>query len=76
MELSLSHKESIAFLSSELRVKESYDIIERHMRVAGEDVCFFYVDGFTKDAEMLRIMQYLLSLKRILHLTIILYVIL
>lgn len=63
MELSLSHKESIAFLSSELRVKESYDIIERHMRVAGEDVCFFYVDGFTKDAEMQRLMQYLLSQK-------------
>lgn len=63
MELSLSHKESIAFLSSELRVKESYDIIERHLRVAGEDVCFFYVDGFTKDAEMQRLMQYLLSQK-------------
>lgn len=63
MELGLSHKESIAFLSSELRVKESYDIIERHMRVAGEDVCFFYVDGFTKDAEMQRLMQYLLSQK-------------
>lgn len=65
MELSLSHKESIAFLSSELRVKESYDIIERHLRVAGEDVCFFYVDGFTKDAEMQRLMQYLLSQKSI-----------
>ena len=63
MELSLSHKESVAFLSSELRVKESYDIIERHLRVAGEDVCFFYVDGFTKDAEMQRLMQYLLSQK-------------
>lgn len=65
MELSLSHKESVAFLSSELRVKESYDIIERHLRVAGEDVCFFYVDGFTKDAEMQRLMQYLLSQKSI-----------
>lgn len=50
-------------LRERLRVSESFDMIERHLTVAGEDYCFFYVDGFTKDAEMLRIMQYLLSLK-------------
>ena len=46
-----------------LRVGESFDIIERHMTVCERDVCLFYLDGFVKDAEMLRIMQYLLSLK-------------
>jgi stage V sporulation protein AF len=46
-------------------VKESFDIIERHLSVAGEDVCFFYVDGFTKDSEMQRLMQYLLSQKEL-----------
>ncbi len=50
-------------IKERLRVTESFDMIERHLTVAGEDYCFFYVDGFTKDAEMLRIMQYLLSLK-------------
>ncbi len=48
-----------------LRVSESFDIIERHLTVCSADSCFFYIDGFVKDAEMLRIMQYLLSLKQI-----------
>ena len=52
-------------ISGELRVKESFDIIERHLTVCEKDMCFFYIDGFVKDGEMLRIMQYLLSQKTI-----------
>lgn len=63
--LSLSHDANVSLISSRLRVKESFDIIERHLSVAGEDVCFFYVDGFTKDSEMQRLMQYLLSQKEL-----------
>lgn len=63
MGLSLSHTANVSLLSSRLRVKESFDIIERHLLVAGEDVCFFYIDGFAKDSEMQRLMQYLLSQK-------------
>ena len=48
-----------------LRVKDSFDIIERHLTVCDRDMCFFYIDGFVKDGEMLRIMQYLLSQKTI-----------
>ena len=65
MSLSLSHEANVSLLSSKLRVKESFDIIERHLTVAGEDVCFFYIDGFTKDSEMQRLMQYLLSQKEL-----------
>ena len=65
MSLSLSHTANVSLLSSRLRVRESFDIIERHLRVAGEDVCFFYVDGFTKDSEMQRLMQYLLGQKEL-----------
>ena len=61
MEFSQSHKENVALLSNRLRSAESFDIIERHLSVAGEDVCFFYVDGFVKDAELQRLMQFLLS---------------
>ena len=65
MSLSMSHTANVSLLSSRLRVRESFDIIERHLCVAGEDVCFFYVDGFTKDSEMQRLMQYLLSQKEL-----------
>ena len=63
MSLSLNHEANVALLASRLRVVENFDIIERHRSVAGQDVCFFYVDGFTKDSEMQRLMQYLLSQK-------------
>lgn len=52
-------------MREELRVSESFDIIERHLEVCKKDVCFFYIDGFVKDGEMLRIMQYLLSQKEL-----------
>lgn len=65
MELGTNHKSNVLVLSSRLRVKDNFDVIERHLDVAGEDVCFFYIDGFTKDAEMQRLMQYLLSQKQL-----------
>ena len=63
MGLSLSHDANVSLLSSKLRAGENFDIIERHLTVNGTDLCFFYVDGFVKDSEMQRLMEYLLSLK-------------
>lgn len=63
--LTLNYTENISFLSARLRVNESFDIIERHLTVASADVCFYYIDGFIKDAEMLRIMQFMLSQKEL-----------
>ena len=52
-------------LREKLRVNENFDVIEKHLAICKKDACFFYIDGFVKDGEMLRIMQYLLSLKEI-----------
>ena len=52
-------------LREQLRVSESFDMIERHLCVCSSDVTFFYIDSFTKDGDMLKIMQYLLSLKNL-----------
>ena len=63
--LSEDYTANVADLRARLRVSESFDIIERHLSVGGNDACFFYVDGFVKDGEMQRIMQYLLSKKEL-----------
>ena len=63
--LSVSYEENTKKLATRLRVDQSFDLIKRHLTVAGRNVCFFYIDGFVKDAEMLRIMQYLLSQKEL-----------
>lgn len=62
---SADYDTNVELIRKRLRVNENFDIIERHLTVADNDICFFYVDGFVKDGEMLRIMQYLLSLKRL-----------
>jgi len=54
--------ENIEYLRKRLRADESFDIIERHITVLRRDMCFFYIDGFTKDGEMQRVMQFLLNL--------------
>ena len=54
---------NVTLMREWLRVNESFDIIERHLTAAGGDTCFFYIDGFVKDGELLRIMQHLLAEK-------------
>ena len=65
--LSLNFQENIGNISTRLRVLESFDLIERRLTVAERAVCFFYVDGFIKDGVMQRIMQFMLSQKRLEH---------
>lgn len=65
MQLSKNYAWNIAHISSKLRVSESFDIIERHLDTAGGELTLFYIDGFVKDNEMQRMMQYLLSSKSI-----------
>ncbi len=65
MQLSKNYAWNIAHIASRLRVSESFDIIERHLDTAGGELTLFYIDGFVKDGEMQRVMQYLLSAKNI-----------
>ncbi len=59
------YQENIRTMKELLRVDDSFDIIERHLDVASGDMTFYYIDGFVKDGEMLRIMQTLMNEKNI-----------
>ena len=48
-----------------LRVKDSFDIVERRLSVGEEELTLFFIDGFIKDAELQRLLQYCLSQKEI-----------
>ncbi len=65
MKLSTDYVKNVALLSEILRVKESFDIIERHIDTADGEITLFYIDGFVKDSEMQRMMQYLIGAKSI-----------
>lgn len=40
-----------------LPIKKSFDIIQRNLVIGGQESCFYFVDGFTKDEAMLKIMD-------------------
>ena len=52
-------------ISTRLGVSRNFDIIEKKLRVEGREITFFYVDGFIKDGVMQRIMQFLMSEKKV-----------
>jgi len=53
------------YMAKRLAVRENFDVIERRLEIAGEEMSFFCIDGFTKDGELQRIMQFLLSLNEV-----------
>ena len=59
--LTADYRENISKIATRLRVKESFDLIRRDLSVSGLGVSFFYIDGFIKDAELQRVMQFMLS---------------
>lgn len=48
-----------------LRPSENFDVISRVLTVAGEPLTLFYIDGFTKDGELQKLMQYFLGLQKL-----------
>ena len=58
-----NYTKNVETLRHRLRADASFDILERHLCVLERDMCFFFVDGFTMDSEMQRVMQFLLNLK-------------
>lgn len=52
-------------MTAKLRVGESYDMIRRDLSASEGRMTFFYIDGFVKDTEMQKLMQYFLSLREV-----------
>ena len=65
MQLGVDYGRNVSVISEILRVRESFDIIERRLHIHERELCFFYIDGFVKDSEMQRVMQTFLSLKEL-----------
>ena len=56
-----SLKENTAYVNEILPVQESFDIVQRNMMIGGREAAFFFVDGFTKDESMLKIIDSMMS---------------
>ena len=58
-----SVKENVDYVNQILPVKKSFDLIQRDMVIGGREASFFFVDGFTKDESMLKIMDSFFGVK-------------
>ena len=61
--LSPSYSENTAQLDRLLRVDESFDILKKPLSIGNDEICMYYIDGFTKDGVMQKLMTYFISLK-------------
>lgn len=57
MTFSSDYKQNIRDFKTDLRLKDSFDLICKDTMIGGRNACFFFVDGFTKD----EVMQKMLS---------------
>ena len=58
-----TRKENIAYMNEVLPIGKSFDLIQRDLLIGGRLSSFYFVDGFTKDETMLKIMDSLLKIK-------------
>lgn len=52
-----SREENTEYMNKILPVKESFDIIQRDIYIGGRAASFYFIDGFTKDETMLKILD-------------------
>lgn len=57
-------EENISYMNSILPVKESFDIIQRDIIIGERKSTFYFIDGFTKDETMQKIMSGFFALKK------------
>lgn len=57
-------EENVSYMNSILPVKESFDIIQRDLIIGEKKSTFYFIDGFTKDETMQKIMSGFFALKK------------
>lgn len=56
-------KQDIDVMKQNLPIQESFDLIQRDMIIGGRNASFYFIDGFTKDEAMLKIMDSVFKVK-------------
>lgn len=63
MKVSTQLAENMKYLSKELHVNESFDLVYRVIEVGGRKSCIYFIDGFCKDELMQKMLQHFMSIK-------------
>ena len=58
-----SRDKNVDYMNQMLPVEDSFDIVQRDIQIGGKDATFYFIDGFTKDESMLKIMDSFFNIK-------------
>lgn len=61
--ITASREENTSYMNKVLPVKDSFDIIQRDIMVGNRMSSFYFIDGFTKDEVMLKLLDSLMKIK-------------
>ena len=61
MTLNEDYSKNISAIEAALGFGKSFDILKRSLRIGEGEISFYFIDGFVKDGELQRIMQFLLG---------------
>ncbi len=61
--LSKSYSENIAMLDAIFNVDGNFDMIKKPLKIGNDELTFYYIDGFVKDAVMGKLMMHFTSQK-------------
>lgn len=61
--LSNNYSDNVALFDKELNVSGNFDMIKKILKVGGDELTFYYIDGFIKDAEMGKLMMHITTQK-------------
>ena len=54
---------NVDYMNQMLPVEDSFDIVQSDIQIGGKDATFYFIDGFTKDESMLKIMDSFFNIK-------------
>ncbi len=63
MKISSDIKQNMEHFHSLFDVSKNFDIVYHTIEIGGKQACLYFVDGFTKDEVLLRLMQGFASIK-------------
>ena len=61
--VSSKRDKNVDYMNQMLPVEDSFDIVQRDIQIGGKDATFYFIDGFTKDESMLKIMDSFFNIK-------------
>lgn len=63
MEFSSKLTDNMKYFHQKLNVDKNFDVVYRVVRIGGREACVYFIDGFTKDEVLLKILQIWEALK-------------